>query len=87
MFAKRQTDEQDSTTSVWGNYIIAVLVSLGVFITDWVFDKGILDGALIGVLITKVYDGLTKQNDYFFPTSRGSTKPQNAQQQGRNVNE
>ena len=72
MLNRRKTDEGDSTTSVWFNYILAILVSGGVFASDWYFDMGILDGALIGILISKVYDGLTKQNEYFFPNARSS---------------
>ena len=70
----RITDEQDSTTSVWANYLSAALVTGGVFAVEILTDKGWLDGALIGMLFTKVFDGISKQNDYFFPNRRPDTK-------------
>lgn len=77
MALKRKTDEQDSTTAVWWNYGMAVFVTGGIFLVDIFVDKGLLDGAMIGILISKVYDGITKQNDYYFPTtSRNSKSPE-----------
>ena len=75
----RDSDEKDSTVSVWGNYLMAFLVTAGVFAVDVFTEKGLLDGALIGIIISKVWDGVTKQNDYFFPTRRsgGSTEKKN----------
>lgn len=73
----RDSDDEDSTFSVWGNYIMAFLVTGGIFAVDIFTDKGILDGALIGVLISKVWDGISKQNEYFFPSKR----PVNEKQQ------
>ena len=74
----RESDDEDSTVSVWGNYIMALLVTGGIFAVDILTDKGILDGALIGVLISKVWDGISKQNEYFFPSKRPSAeKPRN----------
>ena len=73
---KRESDEKDSTTSTWLNYLMAVLVTAGIFAADIIFDKGILDGALIGMLITKVFDALHLQNAYFFPSQR-TPKQQN----------
>ena len=72
---RRQSDEQDSTNALWLNYTQAILVTAGVFITDWVFEKGILDGALIGVMLSKVFDAISKQNEYFFPNERGPKQP------------
>ena len=66
----RVSDDKDSTTSTWWNYILAVFVTGGIFAVEIFFDKGILDGTLIGMLIIKVYDALDKQNSYFFPTQR-----------------
>ena len=73
----RDSDDEDSTFSVWGNYIMAFLVTGGIFAVDIFTDKGILDGALIGVLISKVWDGISKQNEYFFPSKRPVTDKQN----------
>ena len=70
MVLKRKSDDKDSTSAVWFNYAMAFFVTGGIFAVDIIVDKGILDGALIGVLISKVYDGITKQNDYYFPTAR-----------------
>lgn len=70
----RKTDEQDSTASVWFNYFVAILVTGGIFAVDIFTSKGILDGTLIGMLITKVWDGISKQNDYFFPSRRSDPK-------------
>lgn len=75
MLFKRKSDDKDSSIAVVLNYIGAFLIALGVFLTDWVFDKGILDGALIGVLISKAFDWITKMNEYYFPTNRGSKIP------------
>lgn len=62
----RESDEQDSTVAVIANYIMAAVVTCGIIAIDIFTDKGILDGSLIGMIIIKVYDGITKQNDYFF---------------------
>lgn len=79
----RKTDEQDSTTSVKLNYFMAFLVTAGIFAADILTDKGILDGTLIGILITKVWDGISKQNDYFFPGGRAN-KPDNNKESENN---
>lgn len=73
----RNSDDEDSTISVWGNYLMALLVTGGIFAVDIFTDKGILDGALIGVLISKVWDGISKQNEYFFPSKRPVSEKQN----------
>lgn len=73
---KRKSDEGDSTISVVMNYLMVLGVIGGVFAIEILFNKGILDGTLIGVLIAKIFDGLDKQNNYFFPSSR-NPKPQN----------
>ncbi len=76
----RETDEKDSTTSVWANYILAAAVIVGLIILDIKTDKGILDGSIIGMIVLKALDGLTKMNDYFFPgRSRNAPTPQNGQ--------
>ncbi|MDE0323120.1 MAG: hypothetical protein OXN27_04295 [Candidatus Poribacteria bacterium] len=67
---RRRTDEQDSTTSVWGNYIFAGLVTLGILVVEFYTEKGWIDGVLVGVILTKCYDWITAQNAYFFPTRR-----------------
>ena len=66
----RESDEQDSTTSVWWNYINALLITGGLIAIDIFTDKGLIDGALIGMIVMKAWDGITKQNDYFFPSRR-----------------
>ena len=63
----RETDEKDSTTSVWWNYFLATAVIVGLIVLDILTEKGILNGSLIGMIVMKALDGLTKMNDYFFP--------------------
>ena len=75
----RETDEQDSTTSVWANYILAAAVIAGLIILDIKTNKGYIDGTIIGMILMKALDGLTKMNDYFFP-GRSRTAPQNGQE-------
>ena len=53
---------------------MAVFVTGGIFAVDLLTEKGLLDGAMIGILISKVYDGITKQNDYYFPTTSRNSK-------------
>ena len=79
----RESDEEDSTYAVWLNYGIAFTVTVGIFLVDIFVDKGILDGSLIGMLIVKVFDGLTKQNEYFFPTNRGGKSPNGGTDKGK----
>lgn len=76
----RETDEQDSTTSVWWNYCLATAVIGGLIALDILTDKGYLDGTIIGMILMKALDGLTKMNDYYFP---GRSKHQNGGQNGR----
>ncbi len=73
----RESDEQDSTVSVWGNYLMAFATTAGLFALDIFTDKGILDGTLIGMIIIKVWDGISKQNDYYFPGRSRTTNPTN----------
>lgn len=73
----RETDEQDSTWALVGNYVMALLVTGGLIALDFLTDKGIWDGTLIGMVIIKVWDGVTKQNDYLFPSRRPDTKQHN----------
>lgn len=88
---RRQSDEQDSTTSTWLNYTMATLVIVGIFVVEIIWDKGILDGTLIGILISNVFDALKMQNAYFFPSQRppkhgddnGNGAPHNEQQKPR----
>lgn len=70
----RESDEQDSTVSVWGNYIMAFCATGGLIALDIFTDKGILDGTIIGMIIIKVWDGISKMNDYYFP-GRRTTNP------------
>ena len=67
---RRKTDEGDSTVSVWANYILAAGVIAGLIMLDIYTDKGLLDGTIIGMILMKALDSLTKMNDYFFPTQR-----------------
>lgn len=68
--AGRITDEKDSTTSVWMNYLLASGVIGALIALDFYTDKGYLDGTIIGMILMKALDGLTKMNDYFFPGRR-----------------
>ena len=71
----RETDEKDSTTSVWWNYFLAAGVIAGLIAVDLLTEKGkYLDGTIIGMILMKALDGLTKMNDYFFP-GRSRTAP------------
>ena len=63
----RETDEKDSTTSVWWNYLLAAGVIGGLIALDIFTEKGYLDGTIIGMILMKALDGLTKMNDYYFP--------------------
>ena len=74
----RESDEQDSTVSVWANYFLAAGVIIGLIVLDIYTQKGYLDGTIIGMILMKALDGLTKMNDYFFPgRSRTNSPPQN----------
>lgn len=66
MATHRQSDDTDSTISAICNYAMAALVTGGIIAIDIFTDKGILDGSLIGMVVIKAWDGVTKQNDYFF---------------------
>ena len=66
----RETDEQDSTFSVLANYLLAAGVIAGLILLDIKTEKGLLDGTIIGMILMKALDGLTKMNDYFFPSRR-----------------
>ena len=78
----RASDDYDSTVSVWLNYLLAAIVIAGLITLDIMTDKGILDGSLIGMIVLKALDGLTKMNDYFFP-GRSKTDPNGATQNGK----
>lgn len=66
----RASDEQDSTTSVWANYILAAGVIGGLIVLDIKTETEFLDGTIIGMILMKALDGLTKMNDYYFPSRR-----------------
>lgn len=77
----RETDEKDSTTSVWWNYFLAAGVIGSLIAVDILTEKNFLDGTIIGMILMKALDGLTKMNDYFFPgRSRNAPPPQNGQE-------
>ena len=76
----RESDEQDSTTSVWANYLLAAGVIVGLIILDIKTEKGYLDGTIIGMILMKALDGLTKMNDYFFPGRRSVAPTPNGQE-------
>ena len=76
----RESDEQDSTTSVWANYLLAAGVIVGLIILDIKTEKGYLDGTIIGMILMKALDGLTKMNDYFFPGRRAVAPTANGQE-------
>lgn len=71
----RETDEKDSTTSVWWNYFLAAGVIIGLILLDIMTNKGYLDGTIIGMILMKALDGLTKMNDYFFPGRSRTNAP------------
>lgn len=70
----RESDEHDSTVSVWWNYLLAAGVIGGLMTLDVYTQKELLDGTIIGMILMKALDGLTKMNDYFFP-GRRTTSP------------
>ena len=39
MMMRRQTDEQDSTVALWGNYLLCGLILGLLFVTDWFFSN------------------------------------------------
>lgn len=68
----RESDEQDSTVSVWLNYFLAAGVIAGLIALDIYTEKELMDGTIIGMILMKALDGLTKMNDYFFPGRRNT---------------
>lgn len=81
---RRKSDESDSTVSTWMNYVMALAVTAGIFYVEIKFKKGILDGTLIGMLIMKVYDALSKQNEYFFPSHRPNKNGKETEEEEEN---
>ena len=70
----RTSDEKDSTIALWGNYILAGLITVLLFVSDWYFDKQILDGALVGAIIGITLGWITCMNIYFFPSIKGDNE-------------
>ena len=48
MMMRRQTDEQDSTVALWGNYLLCGLILGLLFVTDWYFQNDVLSETLVG---------------------------------------
>ena len=66
----RTSDEQDSTTALWGNYILTALVLTLLFVTDWYFENDILSETLVGILVGAPIGWIAAMNGYFFPSAR-----------------
>ena len=83
--AGRETDEKDSTTSVWWNYFLAAGVIGGLIVLDVFTEKGYLDGTIIGMILMKALDGLTKMNDYYFPGRSRTPASVNGENGGKHI--
>ena len=73
----REPDENHPTFSVWANYLLACAVIGGLFWLDVATKKELLDGTIIGMILMKALDSLTKMNDYFFPSTSRRTEKHN----------
>ena len=70
MMMRRQTDEQDSTVALWGNYLLCGLILGLLFVTDWFFSKSLLSETLVGLLVGVPLGWIGAMNGYFFPSAR-----------------
>ena len=66
----RQTDEQDSTTALWCNYLLAGFILGLLFVTDWYFENKILSETLVGILVGAPIGWIAAMNAYYFPSAR-----------------
>ena len=69
---RRQTDEQDSTVALWGNYLLCGLILGLLFVTDWFFSKSLLSETLVGLLVGVPLGWIGAMNGYFFPSARNT---------------
>lgn len=79
MFGRRKTDESDSTIALVLNYVLASGVLFAIFYAaakGW-NDSTLLDGVIVGIMLSKSFDWVTKSNEYFFPTSRAPKQTNN----------
>lgn len=72
MMMRRQTDEQDSTVALWGNYLLCGLILGLLFVTDWFFSKSLLSETLVGLLVGVPLGWIGAMNGYFFPSARNN---------------
>ena len=69
---RRQTDEQDSTVALWGNYLLCGLILGLLFVTDWFFSNNLLSETLVGLLVGVPLGWIGAMNGYFFPSARNN---------------
>lgn len=71
---KRKSDEVDSTIALCLNYLLAGGVVIAIMVAAGMgWDQStILDGVIIGIMLSKSFDWVTKSNEYFFPTNRAA---------------
>ena len=69
---RRQTDEQDSTVALWGNYMLCGLILGLLFVTDWYFKNDLLSETLVGLLVGVPLGWIGAMNGYFFPSARNA---------------
>ena len=69
---RRQTDEQDSTVALWGNYLLCGLILGLLFVTDWFFSNNLLSETLVGLLVGVPLGWIGAMNGYFFPSARNT---------------
>lgn len=69
---RRQTDEQDSTVALWGNYLLCGLILGLLFVTDWFFSNDLLSETLVGLLVGVPLGWIGAMNGYFFPSARNA---------------
>ena len=72
MMMRRQTDEQDSTVALWGNYLLCGLILGLLFVTDWFFSNSLLSETLVGLLVGVPLGWIGAMNGYFFPSARNT---------------
>ncbi len=72
---RRQTDEQDSTVALWGNYLLCGLILGLLFVTDWYFKHDILSETLVGILVGAPIGWIASMNAYYFPSARNTNGP------------
>ena len=77
----RSSDEQDSTSALWANYVLAALIFLGILGADILqhhkgWNSDLLDSTVVGMLIGFIGGWIGAVNGYFFGLQKkGEEKP------------